>query len=134
MESGWQLCERKTSRVVVPNLRLAVTFWSRLIGLQFRKSLPSGSGLLLAPCNSVHTFFLRFPIDVVAVDRIGCVLQVCRGLKPWRLVLPIRGARAIVELPAGDVSVAVGDTLSIKSPATEVTPAPASIKGLVEAN
>jgi uncharacterized membrane protein (UPF0127 family) len=134
MRSGWQLCERKTSRVVVPNLRLAVTFWSRLIGLQFRKSLPSGCGLLLAPCDSIHTFFLRFPIDLVALDRTGSVLQVCRGVKPWRLAFPVRGTHAIVELPAGEVSLAVGETLSIKSPATDVTPPPESIKDLVEAN
>jgi uncharacterized membrane protein (UPF0127 family) len=89
--------------------------------------------LLLAPCDSIHTFFLRFSIDLVALDRTGRVVRVHRGLKPWRLVMPVRGARAIVELPEGGVPVAVGDAFCIKSSATDVKSAPASIEGLVEA-
>jgi len=64
--------------------------WSRFKGLQFRKYLPPGCGLLLVPCPSVHTFFLRFPIDVLLLDRAGQVLAVRRAVRPWRLVLPVR--------------------------------------------
>ena len=57
-------------------------------------------GIYLRPASSVHTFFMRFPIDAVFVDGEGRVLKVAAGLRPWRAA-GCRGARAVLELSSG---------------------------------
>jgi uncharacterized membrane protein (UPF0127 family) len=73
----------------------------RVKGLLARRSLAHDEGILLRPASSVHTFFMRFPIDVVFLDADGRVLKVAAGLRPWR-VAGCRGARAVLELSAGE--------------------------------
>ncbi|NLH95766.1 MAG: DUF192 domain-containing protein [Clostridiaceae bacterium] len=107
---------RKT--VLAADCKTASTFFARLRGLQFRKRFPPGHGLLLVPCNSIHTFFMRFPIDAVFLDRENRVVHICEGIKPWRVSGMIRSARCVLELPAGTVSAtgtARGDMLDIQS-------------------
>jgi uncharacterized membrane protein (UPF0127 family) len=70
-------------------------------GLLGRRGLESGEGLLLRPAASIHTLFMRFPIDVVFVARDGEVLKVVAALPPWRTAAA-RGAKAVIELPAGE--------------------------------
>ena len=70
-------------------------------GLLGRRGLDSGEGLLLRPAPSVMTFFMRFPIDAVFLDREGTVLKVRSNLRPWRLA-GCRGAHATLELAAGE--------------------------------
>jgi len=79
---------------------LARSFASRLVGLLGRRGLAPDRALLLAPCNNVHTFFMRFAIDVVFLDRDGVVLAVVPHLAPWRLAAA-RRAYACLELAAG---------------------------------
>jgi uncharacterized protein len=89
--------------------------WSRMRGLLGRSSLPSGEGLLLRPAGSVHTFFMRFPIDVVFLDRNREVVGVAADLAPWRTA-GRRGAKAALELAAGEAArlrVAEGDRLTL---------------------
>ena len=73
---------------------------SRRRGLLGRNQLAPGCAAILAPCNSVHTFFMRFPIDVLFVRRDGFVTKVCPDLKPWRAAVALR-AFAAIELAAG---------------------------------
>jgi len=75
---------------------------SRLRGLLGRRALESGAGLLLEPSNSIHTFFMLFPIDVVFLDSEFRVLRTRTHLGPWR-VAGVTQARAVLELPAGEV-------------------------------
>ena len=84
MAGTWRLVSETTGKTVVANLTIADGFWSRLVGLQFRRPLASDAGLLLVPCNSVHTCFVRFPLDVVFLDDHGIVSAVRRNLRPWR--------------------------------------------------
>jgi hypothetical protein len=82
-------------------------------GLLGRSGLESGEGLLLRPASSVHTFFMRFAIDVVFLGREGEVLKVAGRVPPWRTA-GARGAKAVVELPAGEADrrgIRVGDRL-----------------------
>ena len=65
-------------------ISLADNFWKRFCGLMFRKSFPGGWGLLLTHCNSVHTMFMRFPIDVIYLDNNGKIVKCIEHLKPWR--------------------------------------------------
>lgn len=80
--------------------RVADTPLARLRGLLGRPALRDGEGLLLVPCASVHTWFLRDAIDVVFLGRDGEVLRVVPRLGPWRAA-GCRGARAVLELPPG---------------------------------
>ena len=82
----------------------ADTFLSRFFGLMFQKSLPSDKGVLLLPCNSIHTCFMRFPIDVVFVDKGFRVIKTIRELLPWSIIFPIREAYATLELATGTIN------------------------------
>jgi len=114
--------ENKTKTIeVANNVRVARTFWQRAKGLLGEKSLPEGHALWiqgsdLVGCNSIHTFFMRFPIDVIFVDRNLKVTKVYRNLGPWRVTWPAPGAHSVFELPAGSLSlhtVEVGDQLYV---------------------
>jgi len=70
-------------------------------GLLGRRSLARGEGLLLRPAGSVHTAFMRFPIDVVFLDKDMTVLHVAPAVRPWRAAMT-RGAKLVLELPAGE--------------------------------
>jgi uncharacterized protein len=94
----------------------------RLRGLLGRRGLDQGAGLLLKPSNSIHTFFMRFPIDAVFLDADLRVLRVRPEMGPWRAA-GARGARSVLELPAGEVErldLTVGERLY-------VTPVPAAV-------
>jgi uncharacterized membrane protein (UPF0127 family) len=82
------------------NLMVADKAWSRMKGLLGRRELSPDEGLLLRPASSVHTAFMRFPIDVVFLDRSLRVLDVRADVGPWRAVAR-KGARVVLELPAG---------------------------------
>jgi uncharacterized protein len=74
---------------------------SRLLGLALRRRPPPGGALLLPRCRSVHTFGMRFALDLVWLDREGGVLGMDEGVRPWR-VRSRRGAAAVLEVAAGD--------------------------------
>jgi uncharacterized membrane protein (UPF0127 family) len=85
---------------------------TRRRGLLGRQSLSDGHALIIAPCSSVHTFFMRFAIDAVFVSKDGTVLKTCRSVKPWRIAGTLRAFAAIetatgfidrTELMPGDV-------------------------------
>ncbi len=105
MGTRWeQLCEVETSRILVPRLEVADTARKRAFGLMGRKRLAADEGLWLEPCNGIHTFFMRFPIDVLILDSEGKALRTFVGMRPWRICLPMRGGRTVVELPAGTLA------------------------------
>ncbi|HEX6131429.1 MAG TPA: DUF192 domain-containing protein, partial [Actinomycetota bacterium] len=93
-QGGGVVCDRCTVADRAP---------ARMRGLLGRKGLPSGEGLLLRPAGSVHTAFMRFPIDVVFLDRELTVVDVVPALPPWRTAAR-RGAKAVLELAAGEAS------------------------------
>ncbi len=94
--------------------RVADNFFSRFIGLMGKKSLSEGMGLMIMPCNSIHCFFMRFPIDAMFLDENNRVLRMYSELKPWRVTGIVRNARKVIELPAGTLvrsDVRVGDVI-----------------------
>ena len=94
--------------------RVADKPFARLRGLLGRKGMGHGDALLLRPASSIHTCFMRFTIDVVFLDEEMNVLRIVHDLRPWRAAAR-RGARAVVELGAGDAARAglrVGERLS----------------------
>ena len=112
---AYRLQNMRSGHVLAGHLMAAFDSKSRRRGLLGQDSLGEGSAMLIAPCNAVHTFFMRFPIDVTFVARNGRVLKVRRELRPWRLAAALRGFVA-VELPAGTLDSSdtrPGDTLAI---------------------
>src|SRR5687767_8926145 len=88
--------------------------WRRMRGLLGRRELPEDEGLVLRPAWSVHTFFMRFPIDVVFVDADQVVRKIVPELGRWRTAT-CRGARDVVELAAGECKrrgLEVGDRIT----------------------
>jgi len=96
------------------HVEVADRFVQRLVGLLGRTSLPSEHGLLITRCDSIHTIGMRFSIDALFVDRDVRVVKVVESLKPFRIVLPVWRAIAVLELPAGTIrrtGTRVGDHL-----------------------
>lgn len=115
MTAARQLIEAATGRVLLTHVEIADGFWSRLRGLQFRRALPPGTGVLLIPCASVHTFFVRFRLDLLMLDgEMRVVGQRC-NVAPWRLVFAPRGTHAVLETTAGECpSLAVGVQVNLR--------------------
>ncbi len=93
---------RNATRGVVLAARawVAETSAERRTGLLKHESLPEGEGLWLAPCEAVHTFWMKFPIDVLFLDKKRKVLKVRHAVAPWRMAACLR-AHSVLELPAG---------------------------------
>jgi len=107
---GSVACERCT---------VAHRMWPRMRGLLGKRGLASGEGLLIRPAPSIHTFFMRFPIDVVFLSRQGEVLKVAERVRPWR-ARSCRHSYAVLELAAGEAGrrgIAAGDRLDTAPPA-----------------
>jgi uncharacterized protein len=110
-----RILRRADGTIVCERCTLADRPLNRLRGLLGREGMESGEGLLLRPASAVHTYFMRFPIDVVFLDREGVVVGITDSLAPWRAASS-RGAKAVLELPAGESSrrgLAVGDHLTL---------------------
>ena len=122
MADTWRLLSETTGKTVVARLTIAGGFWSRLAGLQFRRPLPSDAGLLLVPCNSVHTCFVRFAVDVVFLDGNGLVLAIRRSLRPWRLAWGPPKSHAVLEVIAGSADLQPGEKLRLERTAGESSP------------
>jgi uncharacterized protein len=104
----------RDEHVVCDRCEVADTVVTRMRGLLGRRGLPHGHGLLIEPTWSVHTWFMRFPIDVVFLDRELNVLKIRKRMRPWRIAARFR-ARSVLELAAGEcdrLEVVVGDRLA----------------------
>lgn len=102
--------------ILANNCSIARTFFARFRGLQLKKSLSEGHGLLITPCNSIHMFFMRFSIDAVFIDSDNKIIHIEEGIRPWRVSKVVRKAKSVIELPAGTVAASdtrVGDHLLI---------------------
>lgn len=109
------LYNQTTEETLLETLDMATSFSKRFLGLMGKQSLPDSTGLYLEPCTSIHCFFMRFPIDVVFVNRAGQVVAIYPGLKPWRIAMP-KGAFAAIEAVENQLAdrVSLGDQLRIK--------------------
>ena len=93
-----------TGTIVADRVAVASNRRDRAVGLLTRSHLEPGEGLWITPCRGVHTWFMRFPIDVLALDQDGFVVDAVSTLKPWRMRLPKRGEHSVLELPAGTLA------------------------------
>lgn len=82
---------------------VAGSAWSRLRGLIGHRPLEAGEGLMIVPCNSIHTFFMGFPIDVLFVSPVGTIVGLAEKVAPHRIGPIVRQAKFVLELPAGTI-------------------------------
>ena len=89
---------------------------SRFFGLLNKKTIVDGEGVFLTPCNSIHMFFMKFPLDVVFLDRKYKVVKIMEDLKPWKISPVVFKAQSVLELPVGSIKkyqIAENDVLEI---------------------
>jgi uncharacterized protein len=114
---GTVVLTRKDGSVVCERSVVADRMLSRMKGLLGRRSLPAGEGLLIRPAPSIHTFFMRFPIDAVFLSRAGAVMKISADVGPWR-TRSCRRAYAVLELAAGEAArrgITIGDHLEAEA-------------------
>lgn len=98
--------------------KVAGTFWTRLVGLLNRSEFGMGEGLVIKPCNSVHTYFMRFPIDVAFLDSKYQIVHIIENMTPFHFGPIVKSAAFVVELPAGVVRLTntqIGDELKFSA-------------------
>lgn len=98
------LMSKSRNQKVLHELRTAASLWSRTRGLLGTPSLPTGHGLWILRCNSIHTFFMNYPIDCIFLDRHMKVVALDENVKPGRLLWPRWGADSVVEIAGGQLS------------------------------
>lgn len=91
-------------------VKIANNMFSRMKGLMFVKNI--NYGILLSPCNSIHTFFMKEPIDVIYLDKYSNIVKIEENIKPWRLCNIVKKSKYVLELPYGTIS---QNYISIKS-------------------
>jgi len=93
-----------TNTVIADRVGVAATRAARAVGLLSRNGFEPGEALWIVPSRGVHTWGMRFPIDVLALDETGQVIDCVSNLRPWRVRLPRRGTAGVLELPAGTLA------------------------------
>jgi|SRR5690554_4732388 uncharacterized membrane protein (UPF0127 family) len=118
--------------IVCTEATLAQGFLARLRGLMGRRAMPPGSGLLLVPEYSIHTFGMRFSIDVFYLDDDCRVLRLQEAMPPNRIGPIVRGCKAILETPVGTIRQSrtqIGDLLALESRFGDELPAQIAVEG-----
>jgi uncharacterized membrane protein (UPF0127 family) len=126
-----RLVNAQRGAVLASRIEPAFDARTRKKGLLGRESIPDDYALVIAPCNAVHTFFMRCEIDAVFVSRDGTVVKACRKLKPWRIAGSIK-AFAVIEAAPGFVDrhqIAPGEVLALRenAPGQQPTDAPPAL-------
>lgn len=97
----FRVLNQTRQKILASQAEEATGFGARFLGLMGRKELPFGAGLHIAPCNSIHTFFMRITIDALFLDKTLKVVKVCGAMVPWRISSIYWNAHSVLELPAG---------------------------------
>lgn len=111
-----KLINQNNGQVVAESISIADTFLKRLKGLMFTKKLPSDCALYLKPCNGIHTFFMRYSIDVLHLDSECRIVAIEENLKPWKLGKIHSFTTQIIELSSGVIcktNLKIGNRLEI---------------------
>ena len=109
-----KIANASRDRVLAERVGLADTPAARRRGLLGSRELSGEEGLLIIPCRQVHTFGMKYPIDVIFLDASWRVRRYCKGLKPWRLSPFVISSKSVLELPAGKIDeteTEIGDVL-----------------------
>jgi len=111
-----RVSNRTKQTLLGDRIRLADRGLMQIVGLLGETGLEPGDGLLIVPSEGVHTWFMRFPIDVLVLDRLDRVIGLRENMKPFRVTKIYSQGVCVVELPAGTIAATrteVGDELEI---------------------
>lgn len=111
-----RLESKASNQTLVPHLEVADSFFGRMKGLLGRNSLPQDRALLIPKCNSIHTFFMKFAIDVIFLNPEFVVVKTMSRVKPGRIIFPVWRASSVIELNEGFLEqhpVRVGEKLHV---------------------
>ncbi|PIQ88936.1 MAG: hypothetical protein COV72_05695 [Candidatus Omnitrophica bacterium CG11_big_fil_rev_8_21_14_0_20_42_13] len=103
---------------VAERAEIAENAFSRMKGLLGRKLLNKSCALIIKPTSSIHTFFMKFPIDIAFLDKNNKILKIKHGVMPFRFISCPLGAKITIELPSGTLKASnteIGDILAIQS-------------------
>lgn len=103
--------------VLVEAGHLADNAITRVVGLLGHSQLDAGDGLLIVPCNSIHSMFMRFRFDALFLDKTGKVVHLIENMGPWRASKMVFSAKSVLELPSGVIAqtgTQLGDVLKIE--------------------
>ncbi len=107
----------RTNQVLADQVQVATSFYQRTKGLLGRTGIEKGEGLYITQCRSIHTFFMRFSIDILFLDSERKVTKVISELKPFRVAFGARRTIGVLELPEGTVDknrCEIGDLISLE--------------------
>jgi len=110
-----RLINQTKNTILAEDVFIARTPFQRIKGLLGKKRFSSGQAIILEPCNSVHTFFMCFPIDVLFADKNNSVVKTVRQMRPFRVTGICLKSKFIIELPAGVIDASktsVGDSIT----------------------
>ena len=106
-----RILNKNKNILLVEEAFVAKSLYSRIKGLIGKKGFKRQEALVINRCNSIHTFFMRFPIDVVFIDGKNKVVGLCQNLLPWRLSPLYWKAKFVIELSAGTIIESATDYL-----------------------
>lgn len=109
------LVNSSRNAILAEHIIIADSLFSRMKGLLGKDKLCLQHALILRPCNAIHTFFMRFSIDCLFVDKHNRIVKIISDFKPWHISRPYPKSRFVVELPAGTIAATntrEGDTVS----------------------
>jgi len=114
-----RLVNKSDNKTLISHLEVAQGLWPRMKGLLGRKNLPADQALWIPRCNSIHTFFMKFPIDLVFIDADMVVKKTIAGVRPGRVVWPVWQATGVIELSEGFLQnnpLRIGEQLHVDHP------------------
>ena len=103
-------------KLISDDVKVANSFVERGVGLMFKKEMVGFNALLIDPCKSIHTFFMKYDLDVLFIDSKWKIVKIKRNLKPWRMTMLSFRTTRVLEMKGGELSpdVKVGDVLEVQ--------------------
>lgn len=92
-----------TKCVIANNAEMATSFIPRFRGLMFRSSFGEFNAMYLSPCSSIHTYFMKFPIDILCLDKNKTIVDMAASISPGKIYIPSKKTYSVIELPHGSI-------------------------------
>lgn len=111
-----KLINQTKNTIISEDVAVAHTLLTRTKGLLGRNQMRQGEALVITACNSIHTFFMRFPIDVLFVDKKDTIVLSAPGIRPFRLKAALTSSY-VIELPTGTIArtrCSAGDKITLE--------------------
>ncbi|WP_249870302.1 DUF192 domain-containing protein [Oceanobacillus saliphilus] len=105
-----------TDEAIAERVKGAYTFWSRFKGLMLTESMPENEALHISPCTAIHTFFMKYSIDIIYLNKEKEIVGIEEYLEPGRIGKKFMNVKSVIELPAGTIrntSTAVGQKVNL---------------------